>query len=160
MRHRAGRFTKDKGQWYLIRAFKKILNTIPDVRLVLLGEGKLQGYAKKLTSDLGITDKVHFLGFQQNPFKFISQATVFAFPSLWEGFPVALVEALICKAAVVAADCKSGPRELLAPDTDFAQTSRGIEKSQYGVLIPPFDGEFKDADSPCGSTISRPVIGE
>lgn len=143
-----GRFTKDKGQWYLIRAFKKILNTIPDAKLVLLGDGELRGYAEKLTNDLGIADKVHFLGFQQNPFKFMSRATVFSFPSLWEGFPVALVEALICKAAVVAADCKSGPRELLAPDTDFSQTAQSIEKAEYGILIPPFDGEFKDADSP------------
>jgi glycosyltransferase involved in cell wall biosynthesis len=143
-----GRFSKDKGQWYLIRAFKKILNTIPDVRLVFLGDGELRGYTEKLTNDLGIVDKVHFLGFQQNPFKFMSRATVFSFPSLWEGFPVALVEALICKAAVVAADCKSGPRELLAPDTDFSRTAQGIEKAEYGILIPPFDGNFKDANSP------------
>lgn len=142
-----GRFTKDKGQWYLIRAFKEILKTIPDVRLVFLGDGELQSYAEKLTNDLGIIDKVHFLGFQQNPFKFISRATVFSFPSLWEGFPVALVEALVCSTAVVAADCKSGPRELLAPNTDFLRTAQGIEKAEYGILIPPFDGEFKDADS-------------
>jgi len=143
-----GRFTKDKGQWYLIRAFKKILNTIPDVRLVFLGDGELRSYVEKLANDLGVADKVNFLGFQQNPFKFMSRATVFSFPSLWEGFPVALVEALICRAAVVAADCKSGPRELLAPDTDFSQIAQGIEKAEYGILIPPFDGELKDADSP------------
>jgi glycosyltransferase involved in cell wall biosynthesis len=125
-----------------------MLSTISDVRLVFLGDGELRGYAEKLTNDLGIVDKVHFLGFQQNPFKFMSRATVFSFPSLWEGFPVALVEALICKAAVVAADCKSGPRELLAPDTDFSRTAQGIEKAEYGILIPPFDGKFKDADSP------------
>lgn len=143
-----GRFSKDKGQWYLIRAFKKILNTIPDVSLVFLGDGELRGYAEKLAYDLGIADKVHFLGLQKNPFKFMSRATVFSFPSLWEGFPVALVEALICRAAVIAADCKSGPRELLAPDTDFSQIAQGIEKAEYGILIPPFDGELKDAYSP------------
>jgi glycosyltransferase involved in cell wall biosynthesis len=143
-----GRFTKDKGQWYLIRAFKEILKTIPDVKLVLLGDGELRGYAESLAKDLGIADKVHFLGFQQNPFKFISRATVFAFPSLWEGFPVALVEALVCKAAAVAADCKSGPRELLAPNTDLSHIAQEIEQSEYGVLISPFDGKFKDADSP------------
>ena len=143
-----GRFDKQKGQWYLIRAFKKILNTISDVRLILLGDGELRGYAESLANDLGIRDKVHFLGFQQNPLKFMSRATVFSFPSLWEGYPVALVEALICKAAIVAADCKSGPRELLAPDTDFSQVAEGIEKAKYGILTPPFDGEFKDAQAP------------
>ncbi|UCE99388.1 MAG: glycosyltransferase [Planctomycetota bacterium] len=144
----AGRFTKDKGQWYLIRSFKKILETIPNVELVFLGDGKLRGYAESLAYALGLKDKVHFLGFQQNPFKFISRATVLSFPSLWEGFPVALVEALICGAAIVATDCKSGPRELLAPDTDFSQVAREIEQSKYGILVPPLDGEFKKADAP------------
>ncbi len=143
-----GRFNKQKGQWYLIRAFKKILNTIPDVRLVFLGDGELQGCMEKLANDLGIMDKVHFLGFQQNPLKFVSRATVFSFPSLWEGYPVALVEALICGMPIVSADCKSGPRELLAPDTHFSRTTEGIEQGQFGILTPPFDGEFKDADSP------------
>jgi glycosyltransferase involved in cell wall biosynthesis len=143
-----GCFRKQKGQWYLIRAFKKILETMPDVKLVFLGDGEFQSYAETLANDLGIKDKVHFLGYQMNPLKFMSKATVFAFPSLWEGYPVALVEALICKVPIISADCKSGPRELLAPDTDFAQTAQSIEKAEYGILIPPFDGEFKDADSP------------
>jgi glycosyltransferase involved in cell wall biosynthesis len=143
-----GRFRKQKGQWYLIRAFKKVLETMPDVRLVFLGEGEFQSYAETLVNDLRIKDKVHFLGYQTNPLKFMSQATVFAFPSLWEGYPVALVEALICRVPIISADCKSGPRELLAPDTDFSKTAQGIEKAEYGVLIPPFDGEFKDANSP------------
>lgn len=142
----AGRFKKQKGQWYLIRAFKKVLDNIPDVRLIFLGDGKLQGYAETLANELGIKDKVHFLGYQKNPLKFMSRATVFAFPSLWEGYPVALVEALICKVPIVSADCKSGPRELLAPSTDFSYTATGIEQGEYGILTPPFDGKFKGAD--------------
>jgi len=143
-----GQFRKQKGQWYLIRAFKKILETMPDIRLVFLGDGELQSYAETLVNDLGIKDKVYFLGYQMNPLKFMSRATVFAFPSLWEGYPVALVEALICKVPIISADCKSGPRELLAPDTDFSHVAKGIERGQFGILIPPFDGEFKDANAP------------
>jgi glycosyltransferase involved in cell wall biosynthesis len=143
-----GCFRKQKGQWYLIRAFKKLLETIPDVRLVFLGDGEFQSYAEALVNDLKIKDRVHFLGYQTNPLKFMSKATVFAFPSLWEGYPVALVEALICRVPIISADCKSGPRELLAPETDFSRTAQGIEKVEYGILIPPFDGEFKNANSP------------
>jgi len=143
-----GRFTRDKGQWYLIRAMPKILESVPDAKLILLGEGLLGDYLEKLVAELGLKGKVHFLGFQENPFKFMSRAAVFACSSTREGLPGALVEALICKVAIVSADCKSGPRELLAPGSDISTVASGIELAEYGILIPPFDGKFKDADTP------------
>ena len=143
-----GRIDKQKGHWYLLRAFSRVLETLPDAKLILLGDGELRDYAESLANDLGIKEKVHFLGIHDNPFKFMLRASVFVLNSLWEGLPTVLVEALSCKAAIVAADCKSGPRELLAPDTDFSRTAQRVEQSEYGILIPPFDGEFKDADAP------------
>ena len=143
-----GRFTKDKGQWYLIRAFKKILDTVPQARLVFLGDGRLRSYVESLASDMGIMNRVHFLGLQQNPLKFMSRATVCVISSLWEGFGNVLVEAMICRIPVVAADCKSGPREVLAPDTNWSRTAPWIERCKYGILIPPFDGQLKEGQAP------------
>jgi glycosyltransferase involved in cell wall biosynthesis len=143
-----GRFTKDKGQWHLIRAFTKVCEELPDAKLVFLGDGALRKYAQSLANELDLEGKVHFLGVQDNPFKFMSRATVLGFTSLFEGFPNALVEALICGAPIVATDCRSGPRELLAPDTDFAKVAQGIEQGQYGILTPPLDGRFRDANVP------------
>lgn len=138
-----GRLTKQKGQWHLIRAFKKVKDVVLDVKLVILGQGELEGYFKKLATDLGLEKNVYFLGFQKNPFKYIKRSTIYVFPSLYEGFPNALCEAMACGIPVISADCKSGPREILAPDTDIKQeTSKEIEYGTYGILVPVCDGQM------------------
>ena len=137
-----GRLSKQKGQWHLIRAFKKVKQEITDAKLVILGQGELEDYLKKLTVDLELEKDVHFLGFQNNPFKYIAKSTLFAFPSLYEGFPNALCEAMACGVPVISADCKSGPREILAPDTNINIEAKDIEYEEYGVLVPVCDGQM------------------
>jgi len=156
----AGRLTKPKGQWYLLRIFKVLKEKHKDLKLVILGEGELKDYLVKLSEELGLKtyvwdrDKlsesfdVYFLGFQKNPFKFIARSKLFVFPSLWEGFPNALVEAMACSVCVVSSDCRSGPREILAPNTDFNYQTQKPEFAEYGVLMPVFDVKYKTAKEP------------
>lgn len=135
-----GRLSKQKGQWHLIRAFKKVKKEIPDVKLVIVGQGELEDYLIKLTVDLGLERDVYFLGFQKNPFKYIAKSTIYVFPSLYEGFPNALCEAMACGIPVIAADCKSGPREILAPNTSIDIEAKTIDYAEYGILVPVCDG--------------------
>jgi len=143
-----GRLKKQKGQWHLIRAFKKVKEKIPDFKLAILGQGKLEGYLKQLVKEMDLKKDVCFIGFQKNPFKFISKSTMFVFPSLYEGFPNALVEAMACGIPVISSDCSSGPREILAPNTDMNFKTNKIEYVAYGVLIPVCDGSYLKNEEP------------
>jgi len=156
----AGRLTKQKGQWYLLRVFKALKEDFPDLKLVILGEGELKEYLVDLSEELGLKTfvwdrsklsenfDVYFLGFQKNPFKFIARAELFVFPSLWEGFGNVLVEAMACGVPALSSDCKSGPREILAPETNFEYQTKEPEFASYGVLMPPFEVKFKGAKEP------------
>ena len=95
-------------------------------RMAILGEGKDRGTLEKLAKELGISDKVAFLGFQKNPFKYMKRATVFVLSSLHEGFGNVLVEAMACGTPVISTNCKSGPSEI-------------IEDGKSGILVPVSD---------------------
>lgn len=145
----SGRFHPQKEQKALVSVFSQVKQQLP-VRLVLLGDGALKPALIQHALSLGLkvcdatdhpieiasTADVYLLGFQQNPFQFIARATLFAFPSSWEGFPNALAEAMICGVPVISTDCPTGPRELLAPDTAPNAYAKLPEETPYGWLMP------------------------
>jgi len=145
-----GRLEKQKGQWYLIRIFKRVLEEVPEARLVILGEGKLRNYLEEMISELGLAGKVFLLGWKKNPFKYMARSFLFCFPSfVWEGFSNVIIEALACGLPVMSADCLSGPREILAPGTRYRVNElREPEYAEYGILMPVMDGKFYKASDP------------
>jgi len=144
-----GRLSYEKGQWHLIRVFKLVFEKEPNAKLVIIGEGPLKSYLEKLILDLGLRDKVHLLGWKPNPFKYMSKSYLFCFPSLLEGFPNAVIEALACSLPVMSSDCFSGPREILAPGTSYKVGKlRKPEYGKYGILMPVMDGKLYSARDP------------
>lgn len=135
----AGRLTYDKGQWHLIKAFSLVKAELPDAVLVILGRGEMEADLKRLAKHSGYENDIHFMGYCDNPFKYIRAARVFAFPSLIEGFGNALGEALACGTPAVTADCDVGPREILAPDSDPHARAKRVEQYAAGFLVPAFD---------------------
>jgi len=105
-----GNMTKIKQQDLIIKAFAK-LNT--NLHLVLLGKGNQKNNLKKLVTKLNLEKKVHFLGWQSNPYKYIKNAKLFVLSSKIEGFGNVLVESLILNTPVVSTNCPSGPNEIL-----------------------------------------------
>lgn len=134
------RFQKDfEG---LIRAFAEIKKEI-DSRLIILGVGREQKKLEQLVKDLNIEDFVSLPGFSHNPFAYMARCDVFILSSRWEGLPNTILEAMACGAPVIATDCNSGPREILAPGTNFGKRiSEGLEYVEYGVLVPIERPEF------------------
>lgn len=131
-----GRLVEGKNFVLLIKVFKKVKEKIKDAQLVILGEGEMMPELEKVISDLNLKGEVHLLGWQENPFKFLSKAKLFVLASLQEGLPYCLLEAMACGIPVISTDCKSGPREILAPQTDVEMEAQDIEYAEFGILTP------------------------
>lgn len=99
----AGRFAWEKAPERLIRAFAMIENK-KDWKLVMAGSGPLLSKSKQLAKDLGVESKVEFLGDVEHVDKLYSKASIFVLPSVIEGFPNVLCEAMIAGLAVVCFD--------------------------------------------------------
>ncbi|ELV2771259.1 glycosyltransferase, partial [Enterobacter cloacae] len=96
-----------------IRAFFEIKKDHPEYKLIILGDGEL--YSKHLEDviRLGLESDVLFLGFQKNPYFFISNAKLLMLTSDSEGLPTVLIESLILGVPVISTDCPTGPAEIL-----------------------------------------------
>jgi len=113
-------FTKNKGAQYLIEAAK----TLPEsVRVVFIGGGEKKSQMEKLAEDLGISERVHFLGFKENATKYLKAFDIFVFPSLKEGLPYTLLEAGLAGLPTVASDVGG------IPDI--------IQNGENGLLVQP-----------------------
>lgn len=119
-----------------------------NLKLAILGQGPLEDYLRVLIKDLKLEKDVHLLSWQKNPFKFFVRSKLFVLTSLWEGLSMVVLEAMTCGIPILAADCKSGPREILAPNSKIDYQAKGIERGEYGILIPPLEKKFYRARDP------------
>lgn len=142
-----GRLNHQKGQWHLLRAFKKVSEKIPDMNLIIMGEGELLQDLQKLAKELNIADKVIFTGYLKNPHNILRYSEMFVFSSLFEGLGNVLLEALAFNMPIISTDCVAGPREILAPGTNLNRVVYDIEYAKYGVLTPVLDDGHFEANS-------------
>ncbi len=127
------RFRPIKNIVMMIEAFSKVEH---DAKLVLVGDGIEEEMLRALVKKLDIEKRVIFTGAEDNPYKYMSKAAIYVSTSRSEGFPNALVEAMICGCVIVSTDCPSGPREILAPDSDsINMLKEGEEYAEFGVLV-------------------------
>jgi len=139
-----GRLTQQKDFPTLIQAFAEVRQARPS-RLVILGEGPDRPVLEALVKQLNLDDDVSMPGFVENPYAYMRRASLYVLPSRWEGLPTVLIEALYCGPPVIATDCPSGPREILAdgrhgllvPVGDVTALTQAIESGLAGRIPRP-----------------------
>lgn len=89
-----GSFKEPKNHIGLIESFKIVCDKFPNTVLYLIGAGKLEEHIKNCVRELGLEKNVVFLGLQANVYPFLNSADIFVLPSLWEGMPISLIEAM------------------------------------------------------------------
>ena len=160
-----GRLINQKGHWYLLRIFSQLKDR-KNTKLIILGEGNLQDKLITLSERLGLKTfskfrddnfhkdyDVYFLGFQKNPFNYISNSTIFIMPSIWEGFGNTIVEAMACGTPVITANAPSGPAEIVAPKLENSNRTKEYPYTkEYGILMPPFENRYVDEKEPISAT--------
>jgi len=104
-----GRLVPQKGQKHLIELTRILLEKGLDFKLIIAGSGKLENELKSLVSDNNLDKHIKLIGFQSDVKSFLGGIDIFVFPSLWEGFGNAMVEAMAEKKVPVAFNQTSNP---------------------------------------------------
>jgi len=108
-----GRLAAQKGFDVLLNAFAKVAHEFPQWRLAIIGEGRERTELQSLRDRLRLEHRVEFVGQVQNVETWLARAALVVQPSRFEGFPNAVLESMGMGAAVISADCQSGPAELI-----------------------------------------------
>ena len=98
----SGRFVRRKGIKILLEAWKTVMDKFTDAQLILLGDGPLLPKMKRTTEDLGMNSLVNFRGHVHSVTDFLHITDIFVLPSLQEGMPNSLLEAMACGLPVIA----------------------------------------------------------
>jgi glycosyltransferase involved in cell wall biosynthesis len=119
--------TPQKGIEFLLAAIPTVLKQLPRARFMIAGDGYKKAELHAAAAALGVGDRLVFLGYRSDVPRFLNAMDLYVLPSLWEGLPLALIEALACGKPAVVSDV-GGNREIVADGVN-------------GRLVPPGDPE-------------------
>jgi glycosyltransferase involved in cell wall biosynthesis len=161
----SGRLHPQKNHAGLINSFAYLKKLGRKYKLVMLGDGELKSELISICARLRLsvsilkggeldhTADVFFLGYQENPWIFVSRARIFVLSSSWEGFPNALAEAMCLGLPVISTDCPHGPREILSDDPLRERKERVAMITEFGALMPVLSTQ--DDCKVCADLIER-----
>ena len=139
-----GRLVECKDYPTLLEAFSILLQN-RKAKLVILGRGPEKDYLLKLSENLKISKQVQFMGFKENPYKYMKNASVFVLSSSQEGFGNVIVEAMACGVPVISTDCPTGPAEI-------------IEDKKNGLLVRV--GDYEDLAKKILYVLDNPEVAK
>ncbi|UCF78663.1 MAG: glycosyltransferase [Candidatus Eiseniibacteriota bacterium] len=117
------RLTVQKGMEFLLRAMVEVVAHFPDAVLLVVGTGKLERQLKELCGELNLTPHVRFTGHRKDAVRLVSASELFVLPSLWEGLPYSLLEAMLAAKPVVTTSV----------------CAHVVTDDQTGIVVPPSD---------------------
>ena len=120
-----GRLEPQKGMRYLIEAFSLLPGDLPPANLWIIGAGPEEEALRKQVALSGLESRITLLGFRRDIPAILRQLDLFALPSLWEGLPNVVLEAMAAECPVVA--------------TSVDGTPEAVEHGRTGLLVPPED---------------------
>jgi len=146
------RFAKQKNLHSLLELVLA-LKERRDIRWIILGDGELRDSLLHFCNVRGITiynpwqnmkptyrEQVYFLGYSENPYVYLQRSDLYVMTSAWEGYPLSLIEALICEVPIISTDCFTGPAEIIG-----SRERSPVDQYPYygtcGVLMPLINGE-------------------
>ncbi len=118
-----GRFDEQKGHMFFLKAIPKILQDVPDVRFIFVGDGSLRSKLEKMGRELEVNQNIIFTGVRRDIPEILSIMDVFVLPSIFEGFGIVLLEAMAVGKPVVASRAGGIPEI--------------VEHGLTGILIEP-----------------------
>ncbi|GJM28468.1 MAG: glycosyltransferase [Cyclobacteriaceae bacterium] len=149
----SGRLAPEKGLKPVIDCFHHLLAKMPNLKLLMVGDGPIRSdlthYAKMkgmMVSNgnepllQSAASQIYFLGYQDNPYNFLKNASLLLIGSKSEGGPNILFEAMICGTLVISTDCPYGPREIIAGNLKKEVLETSYE-GDHGVLLPMLKDE-------------------
>lgn len=134
-------FKRQKGHSVLIEAVAGLIQDFPQLHILLVGDGELRDQLKSRAQELNLEGHFHFLGLRSDISDILSASDSFVLPSLWEGLPMALIEAMASRLPIVATNV-SGTRQVMVP-------------GETGILVEP--GNVQELTHAISELISDPT---
>ncbi len=129
-----GRFSEQKNHIGLIEAFSIFVKKHPNAILSLIGDGEKKEEIQQLVIEKGISDKVKFLGIKSNVYSYLNKADVFILPSIYEGVPMTLIEAMGTGLPIIAT-AVGGVPDMLRNDEEGLLVSADVTKISNALTI-------------------------
>lgn len=138
-----GRFNHVKNQLETIKIFNNFLETSKDLQshLVFLGEGELLEECVLLVENLNCANRIHFLGFKKNVYKYLWRSHSMILNSKWESFGNVIIEAFASSCPVICTDIPVGPGEILRAKGKLLSSNNKFSEFDCGVLVTPSDND-------------------
>jgi glycosyltransferase involved in cell wall biosynthesis len=139
-----GTLKPQKGHRFAIEAARSVVPRFPQLHLLFVGDGAERAGLQALAAESGVGEHIHFLGSRDDVPELLASCDSFVLPSLWEGLPMALIEAMASGLPVIATEV-SGTRQVML-------------HGETGLLVPP--GDAAALAGAMGALLSEPATAQ